>query len=105
MASEVEEKDTLRDFTGNPAPYLKRLRQSGEPLVLSVEGEGDVVVQDAESYRRFCDQAERLETIAAVKQGLKDVAAGRTRPAREVLAELVQKYNLPLAQPSFSARG
>jgi predicted transcriptional regulator len=48
---------------------------------------------------------EQLETIAAVKEGLKDVAAGRTRPAREVLAELAKKHNLPLPEPKEAMTG
>lgn len=98
MSGGVEDRDTLGDFTKDPQPYLERMRKSGEPLVLTVEGEGEVVVQDAASYQRFWAQVERAEMIATLKEGLKDVAAGRTRPAREVLAELAKKYNLPPAQ-------
>ncbi|HJT77587.1 MAG TPA: hypothetical protein VJ739_10345 [Gemmataceae bacterium] len=32
--------------------------------------------------------------MAAVREGLEDVAAGRTRPAREALDELARKYKL-----------
>jgi len=45
-------------------------------------------------YENQTDQ-EREETLAAIREGLEDMYAGRTRPAREVLAELRQKYNLP----------
>ena len=31
----------------------------------------------------------------AVREGLEDMAAGRTRPAREVFAEMRRKYNIP----------
>jgi hypothetical protein len=35
------------------------------------------------------------ETLAAIREGLDDMYAGRTRPAREVLAEIRAKYNIP----------
>ncbi len=39
-------------------------------------------------------EAEREETLAAVLEGLEDLKAGRTRPARDVLAELRRKYDI-----------
>jgi hypothetical protein len=38
---------------------------------------------------------EREATLDAIREGLADVEAGRTRPAHEVLAELRKKHNLP----------
>lgn len=37
----------------------------------------------------------RNETLAAVREGLADVAAGRVRPMREALADLARKYQIP----------
>jgi PHD/YefM family antitoxin component YafN of YafNO toxin-antitoxin module len=63
-------------------------------MLLTVEGAGNVVVQDADSYQRFLEAVDRLETLAAVKEGLADVEAGRTRPMREFLDELGRKHKL-----------
>ncbi len=98
MAQGVKEADSLRNFTTNPTAYLEKLRRSGAPLLLTVEGQGDVVVQDAASYQRMLETVDRLEAIAGVKEGLADVVAGRTRPIREVLEELASKHNLPAVQ-------
>jgi len=95
MAHSPENADTLNNFTTNPIPFLEKLRQSGEPLLLTVNGQAEVVVQDAVSYQRFLDSLNHLETLAAVKEGLQDVAAGRTRPMREALKELARKHNIP----------
>jgi predicted transcriptional regulator len=38
---------------------------------------------------------EEHETVEAIRRGLADVEAGRVRPAREALAELRRKHNLP----------
>ena len=40
------------------------------------------------------------EIIAAVKEGLADVAAGRVKPFRAALADLAKKYKLPSSPQS-----
>jgi predicted transcriptional regulator len=42
--------------------------------------------------RAECQLHDREETLAAVREGLADLAAGRVRPAREVLAEFAMRY-------------
>jgi PHD/YefM family antitoxin component YafN of YafNO toxin-antitoxin module len=98
MGNATLSHDLLSNFASNPAPYLEKLRQSGEPLLLTVEGQGEVVVQDAAAFRRFQQLVDRLETIVAVKEGLRDVAEGRTQPIRQALAEIARKHNLPPAK-------
>jgi hypothetical protein len=38
---------------------------------------------------------ERQESLEAIQRGLADVEAGRVTPAREAVAELRRKHNLP----------
>jgi predicted transcriptional regulator len=38
---------------------------------------------------------QRQETIEAIREGLADVDAGRTRPAEDVIRDLCRKYNIP----------
>lgn len=42
---------------------------------------------------------DRAETLAAIQEGLADVEAGRVRPAREVLAELANRFDIPTGKP------
>lgn len=39
-------------------------------------------------------EEERGETLEAIRQGLADVDAGRTRPAEDVIRELCRKHHL-----------
>ena len=39
---------------------------------------------------------DRDETLAAIQEGLADVRAGRTKPAREVLIKLAKKYKFSI---------
>jgi hypothetical protein len=40
-------------------------------------------------------ESEEQEAVEAIGRGLADVEAGRLRPAREAVAELRRKHNLP----------
>jgi len=102
MPQGISEIESLASFTSDPERFPERLRRRGEPVLLTQQGEAGVVVQDAASYQRFLERVDRLETIAAVKESLQDVAARRTRPMREALAELEAKHWLPPVQDELS---
>lgn len=63
-------------------------------MVLTVNGRAEMVVQDAASYQATLDALERAQANAGIRRGLEDMAAGRTRPAREVIAEIRKKRAL-----------
>lgn len=93
--------DSLTNFKRQSAEILDRLQQTGEPLVLTVNGKAQVVVQDAGAYQRLLDtaaKAEREETVAAIREGLSDIKAGRTKPARNALRALARKYGLAVPE-------
>ncbi len=90
--------DSLTNFKRSTAEFVERLRETGEPLVLTVNGKAQLVVQDAGAYQRLAEaaeQAERVATVAAIREGLNDVEAGRTQPARKALKALAKKHRLP----------
>jgi PHD/YefM family antitoxin component YafN of YafNO toxin-antitoxin module len=68
-----------------------RLKKTGNPLVLTINGKAEIVVQDAEAYQELLD---RVETIESIQRGLADVKAGRTKPAREVFNRLRRKHGI-----------
>src|ERR1700689_4838574 len=89
--------DSLTNFKRQTAEYLERLHKSGEPVVLTVNGKAQVVVQDAAAYQKAFEAAakvERAETVAAIREGLADVKGGRTKPAKAALRALAKKYGI-----------
>ena len=78
----------LTDFKRNTSEFLAQLKQTGEPVVLTINGKAELVVQDAKSYQRLYELAERLETIQAVREGLASADRGEGRPMEEVFDEL-----------------
>lgn len=90
--------DSLTNFKRNSSGFLRRLHASGDPVVLTVNGKAEVVVQDPAAYQRLVElaaKADRDETVAAIRAGLADVDAGRTKPARSALRALAKKYGIP----------
>jgi prevent-host-death family protein len=89
--------DSLTNFKRQTAEFLDRLQATGEPLVLTVNGKAQVVVQDAAAYQKLLDaaaRADREETLAAIQEGLADAKAGRTKSAKAALARLARKYGI-----------
>jgi len=90
--------DSLTNFKRQTADYLRQLHSSGEPLVLTVNGKAEVVVQDAGAYQRLVERAaraDREESVAAIREGLADAEAGRVKPARKALKTLARKFGIP----------
>lgn len=93
--------DSLTNFKRQTADFLQKLRTSGEPLVLTVNGKAEVVVQDAAAYQHLLElaaKADRDEAIAAIRAGLVDAEAGRVKPARKALKALARKYGIPTTE-------
>jgi prevent-host-death family protein len=83
---------SLSDFKRNTSELLDRMKKTGHPVVLTINGRAELVVQDAQAYQQLLD---RLETIEALQRGLADVKAGRTKPAKEVFDRLRRKHGIP----------
>ncbi len=71
---------SLTDFKRRTPEFLRQLKETGEPVVLTINGKAELVVQDAATYQKLLELAERLETIEAVKEGLASIDRGEGRP-------------------------
>ena len=88
------EATPLSDFTRDSAAAIRRLKETGQPQVLTVDGKPAVVVQDITSYQALLDALDRAEAIEGIRRGLESVARGEDLPFEEVAAELRAKYGL-----------
>jgi prevent-host-death family protein len=78
----------LTDFKRKTSEFLRQLKETGNPVVLTINGKAELVVQDAASYQRLFDLAERLETVQAVKESLAAVDRGEGKPMDDVFDAL-----------------
>jgi prevent-host-death family protein len=88
----------LTDFKRNTSRFLSQLKETGQPLVLTINGKAELVVQDAASYQRLTDLAERLETIQAVKESLASIDRGEGTAMDEVFDALEKRIQQPKAR-------
>jgi PHD/YefM family antitoxin component YafN of YafNO toxin-antitoxin module len=72
-----------------PGPeLLQRLKADGRPIVLTINGKAELVVQDAASYQKLLALAGRAERMDALRASIDDMKAGRVTPAEDLLAEM-----------------
>jgi prevent-host-death family protein len=92
ITSDIQSLTTFRRRSGD---FLKQLKKSKRPVVLTVKGKAAAVVQDAAAYQRLLDIAARADVEEGIRQGLADIAQGRTRPAREAFDSIRRKHDIP----------
>ena len=81
----------LTTFRNNSVKMMQRLKKTKRPIILTVNGKPEAVVQDAAAYQRLRALAERAEMMEFLSEAKADADAGRTVPAREFLQSLGQK--------------
>jgi len=84
----------MTTFRNHSAEFMKRIRETKRPMVLTVNGKAAAVLQDAESYQRLLDIAAQADAGEGVRQGLEDLEAGRVRAASDAFDELRRDYGL-----------
>src|SRR5579863_8377030 len=89
ITSDIQSLTTFRRASGN---FMRQLKKTKRPVVLTVNGKAAAVVQDAAAYQRLLDIAARADAEEGIRQGLDDVAHGRTRPAKEFFDEFEAKH-------------
>ncbi len=85
---------SLTDFLRNHKAHVARLKETGTPEVLTVNGRAEVVVQDAASYQDLMDRLHHMETITAIREGIESAERGELKPAAQVFAEMKARYGL-----------
>src|SRR5450631_721548 len=92
ITSDIQSLTTFRRRSGD---FMKQLKKSKRPVVLTVKGKAEAIVQDAEAYQRLLDIAARADLYEAIRQSLDDAAQSRTRPAKEVFNRIRRRHEIP----------
>lgn len=91
---DLTEIRSLTEFVRHSKECVSKIKRKRTPMVLTVNGKAELVVQDAESYQAMLEKIDYAETLEAIKQGLEQAERGESRPASEVFAELSTKYGV-----------
>ena len=72
-------------FKRNSSGLMKRMRKTGRPLVLTVNGKAEAVVLDPAIYQQI---AEHFDVIGRINRGLMQAKKGEGRSVDELFDDL-----------------
>ncbi|MBZ8183185.1 type II toxin-antitoxin system Phd/YefM family antitoxin [Oscillatoria salina] len=84
---------SLTEFKRNTTELVENLKRTKHPLVLTVNGKAELVVQDAESYQALLNAAELIETLKGIKRGLDQMKEGQGKTAEDFFAEMFDQLD------------
>jgi PHD/YefM family antitoxin component YafN of YafNO toxin-antitoxin module len=82
--------NSLSNFKRNTPEFLRQLKETGDPVVLTINGKAELVVQDTASYQKLIKLASRAEELEITRRAIAEADAGLGRPVTEMLAEMKQ---------------
>jgi prevent-host-death family protein len=94
MLDITQDIQSLTTFRRRSGDFMKQLRKSKRPVVLTVKGRAAAVVQDAAAYQRLLDRAALADSHEGIRQGLEDARLGKVRPAREFFEEFEAEHGI-----------
>jgi prevent-host-death family protein len=102
MLDITKDIQSITTFRRRSGEFLKHLKKSKRPVVLTVKGKVAAAVQDAEAYQRLLDIAAGADAEEGIRQGLDDVAHGRTRSGKKYLTRLATNmaYLVEMSAPT-----
>ncbi|HEY8746944.1 MAG TPA: hypothetical protein VIM11_03140 [Tepidisphaeraceae bacterium] len=81
-----------------PARHVERLKESGKPEVLTVNGQAELVVQSAQAYQELLEDAELARSLRVIRKSLDDAKRGKRQSARAFLKSLAAKHGIALGK-------
>jgi len=84
----VQDIRSLTDFQRHTKTHLKRLKASGRPTVLTVNGKAELIVQDAAAFE------EMLDAIRGIQRGLEAMKECTGKPFRVALDEIRARHRI-----------
>lgn len=71
------------------------MKQNRGPVLLTVNGKAEIVIQNAQSYQEMVTRLDRAESIAAIRRGINDFENGNAQETREAFDEIRHKHGIP----------
>ncbi|HEX8361944.1 MAG TPA: hypothetical protein VF613_17625 [Longimicrobium sp.] len=107
-----EDIHPVTDFVRNHKRHHEKLRRTGRPEVLTINGTAELVLQDVRAYERDAEEAQRireenrvlrerldeLETLNALDEAHAELERGEGRPIEEALPAL--RDRLAIGKPT-----
>ena len=94
MIDITKDIQSLTTFRRRSGDFMKQLKKSRRPVVLTVKGKAEAIVQDAGAYQRLLDIAARADAREGIRQGLDESRQGQGRDAEEFFAEFEASHGI-----------
>lgn len=94
MIDLTKDIQSLTTFRRNSSDFMKQLKKTKRPIVLTVNGKAEAVVQDAVSYQRLLDIAAAGNPLEGIRQGREDAREGRVKSAKVVFEEFERRHGI-----------
>jgi PHD/YefM family antitoxin component YafN of YafNO toxin-antitoxin module len=91
---QVQNIRSLSEFQRNAKTHIRRLKKTGEPEVLTVNGQAEVVVQDANAYQKLLDELDRKQAIEGISRGLAQAKRGEGVLLADFDKRMRRKYKI-----------
>jgi len=85
----------LTDFKRNTTELVRRMKETRQPIVLTINGRAELVVQDAGSYQKLLELIDRLEAIAGIRRGLEESKRGEGQLFEEAIRGIREQVETP----------
>ena len=94
MLDITKDIQSLTTFRRRSGDFMKHLKKSKRPVILTVKGKAAAIVQDAEAYQHLLDIAAHADAEEGIRQGLDDAKKGKTRHVREFFDEFEAAHGI-----------
>jgi len=65
---ELTQSCSFSDFQRAPRKHVQRLKKSGKPEVLTLNGHAEVVIQSAKGYQQLLERADLLDSVKILRR-------------------------------------
>jgi prevent-host-death family protein len=80
--------NSLSNFKRNTSEFIRQLKETGQSIVLTINGKAELVVQDTASYEKLIELAEHAHESDMTRRAVSEMKAGQGRPVGEMFAEM-----------------
>tara|TARA_R110000868_G_scaffold165328_6_gene398670 strand:- start:250439 stop:250717 length:279 start_codon:yes stop_codon:yes gene_type:complete len=82
----------LTEFKRDTAAFTKRLRETQEPAILTVNGKASLVVMDAKAWQDMQNRLEYNATTDGIRTGLNQISDGQGQNAESFFTDLTTRH-------------
>ena len=86
---------SLSTFKRDTAKLVRQMKKTKEPVILTVNGKAELVVQDAESYEKLLEAKDRMDALDGIKRGLESMKRREGKPAGTFFTEFFAEKQIP----------